>query len=154
MSFITAKTNDKMLIREFYSDESLQNALFLIDNMVGELIASLVERKTRGSALSAIWAKPYSIVWALPNPKSVWWPGMLLVGQYSTQGQFVPKPLADANYSRIPLNIRKQLLKLKPKGPSSTQSASAAVVAASTSITSTSDQCKYIFTSFEFSALL
>jgi hypothetical protein len=93
----------------------IKKILVSIDDAIGELLVSIVERNTRGNTFSSIWARPYSIVWALPHPKSVWWPGMLLVGQYA-QGKFVPKPLADANYSRVPAEILKQLSKLKPKG--------------------------------------
>jgi hypothetical protein len=66
-----------------------------------------------GFSLSCIWARPHRFVWAQP-PKESWYPGMVLAGHG------VPKALAAVNFSRIPKDISKQLLKMKPK-PSNTE---------------------------------
>ena len=86
----------------------LYNWLQVIDDVIAELLPGGVERLTRGFPLSCVWARPHRIVWAQP-PKDAWWPGMVLAGHG------VPKALAAANFSRIPDEIARQLLKIKPK---------------------------------------
>ena len=87
----------------------LYNWLQVIDDVIAELLPGGVERLTRGFPLSCVWARPHRIVWAQP-PKDAWWPGMVLAGHG------VPKALAAANFSRIPDEIARQLLKIKNEG--------------------------------------
>eukprot|EP01041_Mallomonas_annulata_P003204 gene3204-6325_t len=129
--YLQTRHESRREIYEFVADEQLQNNeiigifqymriyLFQIDEFISDALTLVVERKTRGYNLSAIWARPYQLVWAQPS-KTPWWPGMILAGTG------VPKILADINYSRLPEDIARDLAKVRPRNtmPTSTSTSS------------------------------
>jgi hypothetical protein len=93
------------------SNSSLAFSLSHLDRLVNELCLHLLERETRGSVSSSVWARPFKLVWAQPN-KSPWWPGMVIAGHD------VPSHLETINLSRIPTQILSALNRLRPKSKS------------------------------------
>jgi hypothetical protein len=99
--FISPSSSPKISI-------SCLTALTALDESIAELLPVIQERLQRGFPLSCIWSRPQRFVWAQP-PRESWYPGMVLCGHG------VPRLLSASNFARIPADIARQLMRIKPK---------------------------------------
>lgn len=109
-SFATAKLG-KFFISPLSARKLSTNCLAVLttlDDIIGELLPVIQERLQRGFPLSCIWSRPQRFVWAQP-PRESWYPGMVLCGHG------VPRLLSASNLARIPADIARQLMRIKPK---------------------------------------
>ena len=98
------------------SDVPIQD-MRILDKALGLFAVSVHERLRRGISTSSIWGRPTQTVWAQVKKaerqnRAPWFPAMVLCGGLGTE---VPPTLSKTNWSRLPLDLIKPILRLRPK---------------------------------------